>query len=326
MPRELSDTLVRAARVPPRSIKCGEPRTTPRLLDKLVGHFLEVNFVNPTFITDHPEIMSPLAKTHRSRPGLTERFELFVLTKEIANAYTELNNPIAQRERFAAQAADKASGDDEAQVLDEEFVTALEYGLPPTGAWAPSSLFSRSCSPPSSLRRPPGGWGCGIDRLTMFLADKHNIKEVLLFPAMKPDENDARTSSVFKAAKALAAQTRASEAKSLAHHGGGAAAAAAAAAAAVAAQRLLPAGGAASSSSASAALPALAALDARLAGRSFFGGDRPSAEDASAYETVRAAAAGGAGDAAAAALATLPALRGWFGTVSLFTAEARSAW
>lgn len=165
----------------------------------------------------------------------------------------------------------------------------------------------------------------------MFLADKHNIKEVLLFPAMKPDENDARTSSVFKAAKALAAQTRASEAKSLAHHGGGAAAVAAAAAAAVAAQRVAPAGGAASSSAPSAAapsaaLPGLAALDARLAGRSFFGGARPSAEDAAAYETVRAAAAGGGGDAAAAALATLPALRGWFGTVSLFSAETRSAW
>jgi lysyl-tRNA synthetase class 2 len=175
-----------------------------------------------------------------------------------------------------------------------------------------------------------GGWGCGIDRLTMFLADKHNIKEVLLFPAMKPDENDARTSSVFKAAKALAAQTRASEAKSLAHHGGGAAAVSAAAAAAVAAQRVAPAGGAASSApnaaAPSAALPGLAALDARLAGRSFFGGARPSAEDAAAYETVRSTAAGGGGDAAAAALATLPALRGWFGTVSLFSPETRSAW
>ena len=123
---------------------------------------MQVNFVNPTFITDHPEIMSPLAKTHRSRPGLTERFECFVLTKEICNAYTELNNPVVQRQRFAAQAKDVAAGDDEAQVLDEEFVTALEYGLPPTGACrgsraavgagAPALAFVRPlCAEPSCL-------------------------------------------------------------------------------------------------------------------------------------------------------------------------------
>jgi lysyl-tRNA synthetase class II len=97
-------------------VKCPAPRTTMRLLDKLVGKFLEDDIIHPTFICDHPEIMSPLAKTHRTQPGLTERFELFVLSKEICNAYTELNSPMIQRDRFMAQAKDKAAGDDEAQV------------------------------------------------------------------------------------------------------------------------------------------------------------------------------------------------------------------
>uniref|UniRef100_U5EUE8 Lysine--tRNA ligase n=1 Tax=Corethrella appendiculata TaxID=1370023 RepID=U5EUE8_9DIPT len=153
-------------------IECPAPRTTARLLDKLVGEFLEENCINPTFITDHPQIMSPLAKYHRSQAGLTERFELFIMKKEICNAYTELNDPAVQRERFEQQASDKAAGDDEAQMVDENFCTALEYGLPPTG-----------------------GWGMGIDRLTMFLTDTNNIKEVLLFPAMKPDDQKATTSA-----------------------------------------------------------------------------------------------------------------------------------
>jgi lysyl-tRNA synthetase class 2 len=110
-------------------------------------------------------MMSPLAKYHRTLPGLTERFELFVSGKEICNAYTELNNPFVQRERFIAQMSQKADGDDEAQGHDEGFCRALEHALPPTG-----------------------GWGCGVDRMAMFLSDKHNIKEVLLFPAMRPDE------------------------------------------------------------------------------------------------------------------------------------------
>lgn len=146
-------------------IECPPPRTTARLLDKLVGDFIEETCINPTFICEHPQIMSPLAKYHRSEPGLTERFELFVMKKEVCNAYTELNDPMVQRERFAQQASDKAAGDDEAQLIDENFCTALEYGLPPTG-----------------------GWGLGIDRLTMFLTDTNNIKEVLFFPAMKPEE------------------------------------------------------------------------------------------------------------------------------------------
>lgn len=147
------------------NVECSAPRTTARLLDKLVGHFIEVDCINPTFICDHPQIMSPLAKAHRSRPGLTERFEVFVATREICNSYTELNDPVDQRARFAQQMQDKAAGDDEAQDIDENFCQALEYGLPPTG-----------------------GWGVGIDRLTMFLTDCNNIKEVLLFPAMKPEE------------------------------------------------------------------------------------------------------------------------------------------
>ncbi|CAL5333441.1 unnamed protein product [Camellia sinensis] len=151
-------------------IKCPPPQTTTRLLDKLVGHFLEETCVNPTFIINHPEIMSPLAKWHRSKPGLTERFELFVNKREVCNAYTELNDPVVQRQRFADQLKDRQSGDDEAMALDETFCTALEYGLPPTG-----------------------GWGLGIDRLTMMMTDSQNIKEVLLFPAMKPqDEPSAK--------------------------------------------------------------------------------------------------------------------------------------
>lgn len=148
-------------------VECSAPRTTSRLLDKLVGDYLEVQCINPGFIINHPEIMSPLAKYHRNRKGLTERFELFVNKKEICNAYTELNDPAVQRERFEQQAADKAAGDEEAQCIDETFCNALEYGLPPTA-----------------------GWGMGIDRLTMFLTDSNNIKEVLLFPAMKPEQAD----------------------------------------------------------------------------------------------------------------------------------------
>ncbi|XP_047516192.1 lysine--tRNA ligase isoform X1 [Pieris napi] len=146
-------------------IECPSPRTTARLLDKLVGEFLEEKCINPTFILDHPQIMSPLSKYHRDIPGLTERFEVFVMKKEVCNAYTELNDPATQRERFEQQAKDRAAGDDETPPTDEAFCTALEYGLPPTG-----------------------GWGLGVDRLTMFLTDSNNIKEVLLFPAMKPDD------------------------------------------------------------------------------------------------------------------------------------------
>lgn len=108
--------------------------------------------------------------SHRTEPGLTERFELFACYKELCNSYTELNDPLVQRERFEEQVKAKDAGDDEAQPIDENFCQALEYGLPPTG-----------------------GWGIGIDRLTMFLTDSNNIKEVLLFPAMKPQQDGEAT-------------------------------------------------------------------------------------------------------------------------------------
>jgi len=146
-----------------RNVECKPPLTTYRLLDKLVGEYLESTCQHPTFIIDHPELMSPLAKYHRDRPGLTERFELFINFKEVCNAYTELNDPMEQRSRFQAQAKDKAAGDDEAMFVDEDFCKSLEYGLPPTA-----------------------GWGMGIDRLCMLLTDTNSIREVLLFPAMKP--------------------------------------------------------------------------------------------------------------------------------------------
>jgi lysyl-tRNA synthetase class 2 len=147
-----------------KGVDCAPPRSAARLLDKLVGEFLESQLVSPGFICDHPQVMSPLAKWHRTCPGLTERFELFVNCREVCNAYTELNDPVTQRDLFAAQAAAKEGGDDEAMAVDDGFLTALEYGLPPTG-----------------------GWGMGIDRMTMLLADVNNIKEVLFFPAMRPE-------------------------------------------------------------------------------------------------------------------------------------------
>ncbi|KAL1734820.1 hypothetical protein EV714DRAFT_244794 [Schizophyllum commune] len=150
------------------NVDCSEPRTNARLLDKLVGEFIEPLCISPAFIVGHPQVMSPLAKYHRSRPGLCERFEGFLCGKEICNAYTELNDPFEQRLRFEEQVRQKEAGDDEAQGIDETFVDALEHGLPPTG-----------------------GWGIGIDRLVMFLTNSTNIKEVLLFPAMKPLEQGA---------------------------------------------------------------------------------------------------------------------------------------
>lgn len=161
---EIDDKL--SALLKKHDLECAPPHTTARLLDTFVGEFLEDNITHPTFITEHPEIMSPLAKSHRSKKGLTERFELFVCQRELANAYTELNNPVVQYQRFLDQANASSKGDDEAMVMDESFITALEHGLPPTA-----------------------GWGLGIDRLTMFLSNKNNIKEVLLFPAMKPTDD-----------------------------------------------------------------------------------------------------------------------------------------
>ncbi|KAJ5129565.1 Nucleic acid-binding OB-fold [Penicillium bovifimosum] len=150
------------------NVECPPPMTNARMLDKLVGDFIEDTCINPTFITGHPQMMSPLAKYHREHAGLCERFEAFVCTKEIINAYTELNDPFDQRMRFEEQANQKDQGDDEAQLIDETFCQSLEYGLPPTG-----------------------GWGMGIDRLVMFLTDNYSIKEVLTFPMMKDDKTAA---------------------------------------------------------------------------------------------------------------------------------------
>lgn len=156
-------------------VECPPPHTNYRLLDALCGKYIEKNIINPGFITDHPQIMSPLAKYHRSKPGLTERFELFVAKKEIVNAYTELNEPSVQRSLFQSQSIANA-GDEEAQPIDEGYCTAMEYGLPPTG-----------------------GWGMGIDRLCMMLTDNCNIKEVILFPAMKPLEEQIAAQKIAMA-------------------------------------------------------------------------------------------------------------------------------
>merc|ERR550525_1436248 len=156
--RQALDDLAKSCK-----LECEPPRTAARLLDKLCGHFVEDRIKNPAFVVEHPQVMSPLAKWHRSKPGLTERFELFVNGRELCNAYTELNDPRRQLECFADQARAKEAGDEEAHQIDGAFITALEHGLPPTG-----------------------GWGCGIDRLTMLLTDQSSIREVILFPAMKP--------------------------------------------------------------------------------------------------------------------------------------------
>ncbi len=135
-----------------------------KLIDEIFGEKCEGNYIQPTFITDYPKEMSPLTKEHRDNPELTERFELMVCGKEIANAYSELNDPIDQRERFEAQMKLSERGDDEAMFIDQDFLRALEYGMPPTS-----------------------GLGIGMDRLIMFLTNNPSIQEVLFFPQMKPE-------------------------------------------------------------------------------------------------------------------------------------------
>jgi lysyl-tRNA synthetase class 2 len=133
-----------------------------KLIDEIFGELVEEHLIQPTYITDYPIEMTPLAKKHRSKEGLVERFELYINGKEIANAYTELNDPIDQRQRFEDQLRLAERGDEEAMVLDEDFLQALEYGMPPTS-----------------------GLGIGIDRLTMLITGQEAIQEVLLFPQMK---------------------------------------------------------------------------------------------------------------------------------------------
>ncbi len=142
-----------------------------KLIDAIFGEYCEKNLVHPVFITDYPVAMSPLTKRHRSNPSLTERFELFVCGKELANAYSELNDPIDQLERFQDQLKQREHGDDEAMYIDMDFVRALEYGMPPTS-----------------------GMGMGIDRLTMFMTNSPTIQDVLFFPQMKPKKAQGQDS------------------------------------------------------------------------------------------------------------------------------------
>ena len=144
-------------------IKVDDTMGEGKLIDTIFGEKCEHHFIQPTFITDYPKSMSPLTKQHRNNPKLTERFELMVNGKELANAYSELNDPIDQRERFEAQLTLNEKGDDEAMFIDQDFLRALEYGMPPTS-----------------------GIGIGIDRLTMLLTNNSSIQEVLFFPQMKP--------------------------------------------------------------------------------------------------------------------------------------------
>ena len=136
-----------------------------KLIDELFGEMCEGNYIQPTFITDYPVEMSPLTKKHRSKDGLVERFELMVCGKEIANAYTELNDPLEQRERFEEQMRLADNGDDEAMMIDQDFLRALEYGMPPTS-----------------------GMGIGMDRLAMMLTNQHSIQDILFFPQMRPEK------------------------------------------------------------------------------------------------------------------------------------------
>jgi lysyl-tRNA synthetase class 2 len=141
-----------------------------KLIDEIFGAKCEGNYIQPTFITDYPKEMSPLCKSHRDNPELTERFELMVCGKEVANAYSELNDPIDQRERFEHQLKLAEKGDDEAtEFIDEDFLRALEYGMPPTS-----------------------GLGIGMDRLMMFLTNNSSIQEVLFFPQMRPEKKQVQ--------------------------------------------------------------------------------------------------------------------------------------
>jgi len=146
-------------------VEVDETMGVGKLIDEIFGEKCEHFYVQPTFITDYPKEMSPLTKQHRDNPALTERFELMVNGKELANCYSELNDPIDQRERFEEQLRLSEKGDDEAMFIDQDFIRALEYGMPPTS-----------------------GIGIGIDRLVMLLTNNSSIQEVLFFPQMRPEK------------------------------------------------------------------------------------------------------------------------------------------
>jgi len=162
-PAAASDEELRA-RLRQLNVPDVEKMGRPKMLDELFKEYVEQHIVQPVFIIDHPRELSPLAKPKRGDPTLVERFELVAMGRELANAFSELNDPIDQRERFEAQAELRAEGDEEAQSYDEDYVRALEYGMPPTG-----------------------GVGIGVDRLIMLLADQPSIRDVILFPTMRPE-------------------------------------------------------------------------------------------------------------------------------------------